>query len=424
MLTKLLQQLRRYEMTVPGERVVCAVSGGADSMALLWGFYLLREKLGIELAAAHFNHGLRAEESDRDEAFVRQFCDRYDIPLFVGSGAVKAGKKGLEAAARAARYAFFDTLSGKIATAHTADDNAETLVMHLIRGTGLDGLGGIAPVNGNVIRPLLGVTRSEILEFLNEYHISYVEDSSNGTDAFLRNRLRHHVMPLLKEENPRLSENLSEMAMGLRLDAEALKAMDTGDGDISRLRQMPPAQQSRALMRFLKENGVPEPERSHVRMAQALVFSEKPSAWASFPGGVIIAREYDRLVRRMEAKSIETVSLQPGQTLALPELGLRVRYAPAQQILNSKDVFTVDTQGPIVLRSRRAGDSIRLNVGTQTLKKLFVDRKIPAPQREAIPVFADDQGVLGVYGIGANLDRLAKALPAMQICFEIMETNR
>ena len=124
MLNKLLKMIRRYDMIAPGDSVVCAVSGGADSMALLWSMYLLREKLGIRLSAAHFNHKLRGAESDRDEAFVREFCDGYQIPCFVGSDAVVPGKKGLEAAARDARYAFLNTLPGKIATAHTCDDNA------------------------------------------------------------------------------------------------------------------------------------------------------------------------------------------------------------------------------------------------------------------------------------------------------------
>ena len=159
MLSKLLIMIRRYEMVQPGDTVVCAVSGGADSVALLWGMYLLKEKLQISLQAAHFNHHLRGAESDRDQAFVKDFCDRFDIPLTVGSGQVVPGEKGLEAAAREARYGFLEQLPGKIATAHTADDNAETVLMHLVRGTGLKGLGGIAPVRGKLIRPMLQVTR-------------------------------------------------------------------------------------------------------------------------------------------------------------------------------------------------------------------------------------------------------------------------
>lgn len=420
MLTKLLAQLRKYDMVQPGDAVVCAVSGGADSMALLFALYLLREKLEITLSAAHFNHHLRGVESDRDEAFVREFCQGYAIPLTVGSGEVIPGKKGLEAAAREARYAFLTTLPGKIATAHTADDNAETVLMHLVRGTGLKGLGGIAPVNGRIIRPMLTVTRQEVLAFLEEYHLPFVEDSSNGTDVFLRNRLRHKVMPLLKEENPQLAENLSAMAMELRDDAAALEP-DEALPSVPQLRQMKHALRSRALAAFLKASGVPEPERRHIRLAESLAFSEKPSAWAVFPGGVIIGREYDRLVRRVDTEPLEEVVLQPGQTMELPQLSLRVHYGPAEEITNTKDIFTVNTQGCVVLRSRQTGDAIRLNAGTRTLKKLFVDRKIPAAMRDLVPVFADERGVVGVGGIGANVDRLAATLPAMQIRIEIIE---
>ena len=420
MLNKLRKLLRQYDMVAKGDHVTCAVSGGADSVALLFGMYLLREKLGITLSAAHFNHRLRGEESDRDEQFVRDFCSRYDIPLSVGSAQVAAGKKGLEAAAREARYAFFATLPGKIATAHTADDNAETVLMHLVRGTGLRGLGGISPVNGNIIRPMLTVTRQEVLAFLEEYCLSHVEDSSNKTDDFLRNRLRHRVMPFLKEENPRLAENLSQMAMELRQDAQALE-LDGKLPSVGELREMDPALRSRKISRFLKENGVPEPERSHIRAVDSLIFSEKPSARTNLPGAVTVGRDYDRLVVLEQKTAPDEVTLLPGDTLQLPQWGMMASYVPAQQIINTKEIFTVSASGPVVLRSRQARDSIRLNAGTCTLKKLFIDRKIPAHQRPYIPVLADGQGVLGVYGIGANVDRLAAQLPAMQIRLEVLK---
>ena len=420
MLNKLLKQLRQYNMVASGDHVICAISGGADSVALLFGMYLIREKLGITLSAAHFNHHLRGEESDRDEQFVRRFCDRYDIPLVVGEGEVKTGKKGLEAAAREARYSFFATLSGKIATAHTADDNAETLLMHLVRGTGLRGLGGISPVNGNVIRPMLTVTRDEVLAFLQEYALSYVEDSSNETDEFLRNRLRHHVMPLLKQENPRLAQNLSQMAMELREDAAALDVADTLPS-VTQLREMPVALRHRALSRFLKENGVSEPERSHIGAVEALVFAEKPSARVDLPGGVTVTRNYDCLEILPEETIPESVEICPGECLKLPQWGVRVSCTEAQQIINTKETFTVAAAGRLILRTRQEGDRIRLNAGTCTLKKLFIDRKIPAHCRNRIPVLADEQGVLGVLGIGANVDRLPETLPALQIRFEPLE---
>ena len=134
---KVLAFLRRHDMVRPGDTVICAVSGGADSIALLWCMWMLREKLGITVEAAHYNHNLRGAESDRDEQFVRDFCDFHDIPLHSGGGTIHPGRKGLEAAARDARYAFLRSLDGTIATAHTADDNAETVLMHLVRGSGL-----------------------------------------------------------------------------------------------------------------------------------------------------------------------------------------------------------------------------------------------------------------------------------------------
>ena len=409
MLTDLQKQLRSYDMLRPGDTVTCAVSGGADSVALLFGMYLLKDKLGITLQAAHFNHHLRGEESDRDEAFVRQFCDRYDIPLTVGQGNVVAGKKGLEAAARDARYAFLKTLSGKIATAHTADDNAETVLMHLVRGTGLKGLGGIAPVNGSFIRPMLNITRSQVEVFLREYCLTFVEDSSNGHDDFLRNRLRHHVMPLLAAENPRFAENTSAMAQRLRQDEAELagKATFACLPDVEELKAMTPALRSRILERFLKESGVREPEAEHIALAESLVFSGKPSARAQFPGGITVTRVYGKL--------------QAAEAAEKPRC--RITCGPAEEVCNTADTFTVRPVGTIVVRSRQSGDEMRLPGGTKSLKKLFIDRKIPAAQRDSVPVIADERGVLGVYGIGVNLDRVPEQLPATRIYVEIVNSS-
>ena len=407
MLNKLERFLREQKMVCAGETVVCAVSGGADSVALLFALYLLKEKLGIQLEAAHFNHHLRGEESDRDEAFVVRLCDCYDIPLHLGGGEIIPGKKGLEAAARDARYAFLRGIPGKIATAHTADDNAETVLMHLIRGTGLKGLGGIAPIHGKVIRPMLKITRQDVETFLEEWCLAHIEDSSNETDAFLRNRIRHHVMPLLAAENPKLAENLSQMALRLRLDEEFLceQIDSTTLPSIESLKKMPQALRSRSLEAFLKQNGVKEPEDSHIALAESLVFSERPSARASFPGGIIIAREYDRLVCLNKTESLEETILPCPGEVGLP--GLRITCEPAAERVNTPDAFTVCPTGEIRLRSRQSGDSIRLSGGSKSLKKLFIDRKIPASQRQQIPVVCDDAGILGVYTIGANLDRTA-----------------
>ena len=424
MLNKLLSMIRGYDMIHPKDRVICAVSGGADSVALLFGLYLLKEKLDITLEAAHYNHRLRGAESDRDEAFVAELCDRLSVPLHIGSGNVSAGKKGLEAAARDARYAFFATLQGKIATAHTADDNAETVLMHMVRGTGLRGLGGISPVRDQLIRPMLLVTRRQVLAFLKEYNLSYVCDSSNDTDAFLRNRLRHRVMPLLQQENPRLSQNLSAMALRLREDEQALTPQaDYAKGlDIEELRQLPRAVRSRVLEGFLRHCGIKEPEAAHIGQLESLIASKNPSAQAGFPGGIAICRRYDRLEKATPKTGVIQCRLPCPGVVQLSDLGLRISCEPAPDIQNTTDTVTVAPEGTVLVRCRQPGDTIRLSGGTKSLKKLFIDRKIPADMREEIPVIADERGVLAVCGIGVNLDRAARQLPAMQIRFETVNS--
>lgn len=416
MLNKLLQFIRQEKLISPGDTVVCAVSGGADSMALLWAMYLLREKLGITLAAAHFNHRLRGAESDRDEAFVREFCDSHGIVCHCGSGAVIPGEKGLEAAAREARYGFLRSLPGKIATAHTAGDNAETVLMHLLRGTGLKGLGGIAPVNGNVIRPMLSVTRQKVLAFLEEYHIPYVEDSTNGENAYLRNRLRHFVVPLLEQENPRFAENVSAMALGLRQDTDFLESQLETTRDVARLQTMHPALRKRVLAAFLEECGMKEPEKEHISLAESLVFSQKPSAKAVFPGEVVICRNYGTLGKQQSLPALEKTELTCPATVHIP--GYRVTCALTDTQVNTPLCFTVQPGNGFCVRARQSGDTIRLTGGTKTLKKLYIDRKIPAHLRARIPVIADDDGVLGVCGFGADHSQEQNNAPLVQITFE------
>lgn len=402
MLNKLSAALREGGLVRPGEGVVCAVSGGADSVALLFGMYLLREKLQINLSAAHFNHHLRGEESDADEAFVRDFCARYDIPLTVGGARVQPGKKGLEAAAREARYAFLRTLPGKIATAHTADDNAETVLMHLLRGTGLKGLGGIAPVSGTIIRPMLNITRQEVEAFLAEFYLPHREDSSNASDDFLRNRIRHHVMPLLRAENRGVSLGISAMAQRLRQDEQYLQSqLEPELPPVSRLRRMPGPLQCRYLERFLKENGIPEPEQAHISAARELLYTDKPSGRMDFPGGIVVARDYDRLtvLSHRPSPGEERICV-PGVT-ELPQWGIRVFCDE-----RPNGGFGVRLQGQVLVRSRKAGDTLRLPGGTKPIKKLMIDRKISAPQRNRIPILADEKGVLWAGRFGPNLQRL------------------
>jgi tRNA(Ile)-lysidine synthase len=213
----------------PGDRVCCAVSGGADSTALLLLLHaangLPRNALGVGLSAVHVNHGLRGDEAAGDERFVEVLCSRLGVPLVTHAvdTAAQAAAEGetIEEAARNLRYGFFRKLLAEgrathVVTAHTLDDQAETVLMKLLRGAWLEGLAGIAPVlevpGGKVVRPLLGVPRDDLRGYLRERGQDWREDSSNADEAFTRNRLRHRVLPALRVENPSVDVTLANLA--------------------------------------------------------------------------------------------------------------------------------------------------------------------------------------------------------------------
>ena len=208
-----------YDMLPRGGTVLCAVSGGADSMCLLHLLHTWAGEGGFRVAAAHYNHNLRGAESDRDAAFVAEWCAGQDIPCVIGAGDVaheaRARGLGVEETARQMRYEFLrgaaDAMGcGRIATAHSADDNLETLLLHLVRGAGLHGLAGIPPRRGVVVRPLLTTSRAEIVAYLEANGVAHVEDSSNTDEGYARNRIRRQVVPVLRQLNPRLTESAAE----------------------------------------------------------------------------------------------------------------------------------------------------------------------------------------------------------------------
>ena len=243
-----------------GDTVIAAVSGGADSVALLYVLYSLKDELGFSLAACHVNHNLRGEESDSDERFVRRMCRFLDIPLYTASIKVNDLRQkhdSLEECARRLRYEFFDSISkGKlIATAHTASDNCETILINMVRGTALSGICGIPAKRDNIIRPLLYNTREDIELYCSENCLDYVTDSTNLSDDYTRNKIRHKVVPLLKSINPSLFSAISRLSQSVsdddryldKIASELMEKARTADECILR----------RIVTMIFKDNDIP-----------------------------------------------------------------------------------------------------------------------------------------------------------------------
>jgi tRNA(Ile)-lysidine synthase len=274
---RVLDYIRRHELLRPGDRVAAAVSGGADSVALLRLILELRAELGIILSVAHFNHRIRGEASDDDERFVHQLAQHHGLELHVSSGDTPAHanrtKQSLETAARGLRYSFFQDLIScgavsKIMTAHTLDDQAETVLMRIVRGTGTSGLAGIYPRlkvgehRGEIVRPLLGVRRCEIEEYLRALGQAWREDATNLDVKHIRNKVRHALLPLLEREfNPSVRQRLAELAEIARVEEEhwddilasTRSPLTSGERvslDLDKMRAIPPAVQRRIIRKI------------------------------------------------------------------------------------------------------------------------------------------------------------------------------
>lgn len=420
MISKLSQALNA--LCSPGDRVVCALSGGADSVALLHGLLQVKEEFSLTVAAAHFNHCLRGEESDREEAFVRDLCAQWGVELTVGRGDPRTlTGKSLEEAARELRYEFLRTQEGLIATAHHADDQAETVLLNLLRGTGLKGLCAMEPKQGQLIRPLLEVSKAEILTYVEANALPYCTDSSNLADDALRNRLRHHVMPLLQAENPNLTETLSRMTKLLRqeddylqqqVDALLAQAVREDGYDCPTLLAAEPVLRRRAIRQLLPNS---KPAMTHVEAVEQLLSRLDGSAAIELPGGYVAQRTYDRLTFETAetARVFSSFILKANETVPIPELGMTVSLKGPMLLrepVDNQTTFAImfDNDPVVEVRPRQTGDIISLAVGRKTLKKWMIDRKIPAKKRDFLPVFADKKGIFAVFGLGAAADRTAK----------------
>lgn len=419
-----LDMAARYNMLPRGCGVLAAVSGGADSMCLLVFLTENAEALGITVSAAHFNHLLRGAESDRDEAFVRKFCESRRIPFFCGRGNVAeyAAENGMgtEEAARILRYGFLEKTRREcgaevIATAHNADDNAETILLNLTRGAGLAGLRGIPPVRGDIVRPLLSATRKEIEEYLKVRGVSFVTDSTNLTDDYSRNKIRHNVLPVLRELNPRLSQSLSGTSALLRRDEEYLaqaaadfiaRNVSGNKAPAGALCRLHPAVSSRVIRTLAGR----ELSSRHVSDILALCESSSPSGRLDIPG-MTVYREYDDIFfGGFVTGAFEKIVLSDVGRAVISPLNLEISISETIFDNNIHKTFTdylfktTEVYGKISIRPRIPGDKLR-PAGcsfTKTVKKLMMEKHIPAGKRDLVPVIADDMGVLAVYNVSVG----------------------
>lgn len=408
---KVERTVKSFDMLQKGDSVIVALSGGADSVSLLYSLIGLKNEYNLKLYAAHVNHNLRGSEAQRDEDFVRELCRENGVELFVKNADVRALAKqrgqSEELCGRDVRYDFFAELSGelnaKVATAHTASDNAETVIFNMTRGAGINGLSGIAPIRGNIIRPLICVTRSEVEAFCRDNELGFVTDSTNLKDVYTRNKIRHQVIPVLQELNPdfentitRESDMLRNFNSYLELKTdEAIQEITTENGyNAKQLSKLHEALRYSVIHRLCKLNS------SDADYKSVKLIDENLSGGAvNLEGGV-------RAVCKQG--TLRFVRVGNNNYFSEIELKSNTDFTYNGKKYSVKELKLADNN--IVFRTRAAGDSFTLprrNV-TKTLKKLFNELKIPEEKRDSVILAAKGSEILWIEGVGASREALGK----------------
>ncbi|MCI8840119.1 MAG: tRNA lysidine(34) synthetase TilS [Oscillospiraceae bacterium] len=432
----------QFGLIPPGGGVLCALSGGADSMYLLCRLLEGRERYGWRVCAAHLNHGLR-ETAGRDEKFVRDWCGRRGVPLAVGledvAGYARREGLSLEEAGRTLRYRFLGQAALEagcplIATGHHAGDSAETVLMNLIRGCGLKGLAGIPERRDNIVRPMLEVSRGEIEAYLKEHGVPHVEDETNDDVNYTRNKVRHQLLPLLEELNPQAAAHIAAAARRLREDEEELsrqaaplaaEGLDIPDGvalPVRVLREAPRPLALRACAGLLERAGLGA-QAVHLERVLALALGDDPSAGADLPGGRAY-RQYELLVLAPGAdpEPPAPAQLREGeQAWGEWRIWCTPAPCPAKAYISPWEFYL--RPEAYLVRPRREGD--RLTLGRRpekTVKKLMIEGKVPARRRARVPVLALGGRAAAVGGLGPEKDCLAApGAPALHIIIKIEE---
>ena len=459
-LQKVIEYNKKYSMLQKGDSVLVGLSGGADSVCLLYILKELEEKLGFLVYALHVNHGIRGMEADADEQFATDLCSKLGVPFVsIKEDIVDYAKKNrvsLEEGGRIVRYAALERMKQewgctKIALAHHANDSAETMLFHLFRGGKLAGLAGIPPVRGDIIRPLLCCSRKEIEAWLQERNISYCTDVSNFSEDYTRNKIRHRMIAYAEEEiNPKAVLHMQQTAQYIRqvkdfveeetkhLFGKAVqKKQDVYCISVSALSEVPPFLQQQLVYQLLgKLGGLKDVTEFHV--TQVLSLMEKQSGrYVNLAGGILAERSYDMLLLRkkqeVEAESERFVDI-PGQyRITLPvEFASRISKEvdflaeACGDFTTDLDVFLVFSVFPyrntmkipknrytkwmdydkikdaIILRKRQPGDMLSLKNGTKTLKAFLIDEKIPKEERNQITLVACGKEILWIPGMRSS----------------------
>jgi tRNA(Ile)-lysidine synthase len=449
--------LRKNALVLPGERVAVAVSGGADSVALLHLLLELREQTGIVLRVAHFNHKLRGKASDADEKFVRKLAAEHGLEFFQAHDDIAARAKSergnLEEVARKARYAFFEKLVReerveKIAVAHTADDQAETVIAHILRGTGLAGLGAIHPQAGAVFRPLLNMRREDLRKYLRAKHQPWREDATNLDTKRMRARIRQKLMPLLKKNfQPAVVEHLCQLAELARedeayLDAQvrewrkvlAQESSCEVRVSLAELLAGPKALRARLLRQIVQSVKPRDGQLSAIHVAAVLELASKKDSGKALhlPGGVEVRRDRDSI--RFRATEITAQQKQHESTprqyayeldlrsglaqLPLVALSCRLSFRvidwPAEGRETSQTGAVLDRERlrlPLVVRNWRSGDAMR-PLGHQKrhkLARLLNEKSVSRWEKESWPVLTSGGDLAWVRGLPVSAELAAGA---------------
>lgn len=429
---KALCALRQYSLFSQGDRIAVGVSGGADSVALLRFLAALRPQFGWDLVVCHIHHGLRGAEADRDECFVRALAEQLGLPCAVSriDAAALALRDhiSVEEAGRTARYAFFAQTAGeggRIATAHTLDDSIETVLMNLVRGTGLRGLCGIPRIRGNIVRPLLDCTRAEVEDYLGALGQPYCTDSTNLTDDYTRNRIRHDILPRLCELNPNFPGAMARMLPRLAaqqaltdcLAAQSAQQLHAACGGLSRqgLSALPEPVCDRLLLRLLEQNRLPVSAAAVERMTVTLRNGGKldlaARSWFFVAQGdlaaVIYAPPGGIPPVPVPLPQEETPVILPFS----PQKSLKLTLCN-KIVANTSEKFNISLLKYAVdcdkikrysfMRTRRPGDTFIVGKKQLSLGEAWAAAGIPALLRPALMVLADEQGVLWAEGIGSS----------------------